>query len=116
MLGDVQPFVGLSVALKAAGHHPIIATSPTFQTWIESYGIEFADIHGPDPKSAFAVCVSKGFFTLQFLRKVRELFSPMIRDVGLTLVKLTQQHQPDLMCCTFSTIYAGIHIQEKFGM
>lgn len=58
----------------------------------------------------------QGFFTLQFLRKVRELFSPMIRDVGLTLVKLVQQQQPDLVCCTFSTIYAGVHIKEKFGM
>lgn len=63
--GDVQPFVGLCIALKAAGHHPIIATSPPFRAFVEEYGIEWADLHTPDPKAAFAVCVSKGFFTLK---------------------------------------------------
>lgn len=40
----------------------------------------------------------------------------MIRDVGLTLVKLVQEQKPDLVCCTFSTIYCGIHIKEKFNI
>jgi len=114
--GDVQPFVGLSIALKAAGHHPIIATSPQFRSFVEEYGIQWADLHTPDPKAAFAVCVSKGFFTLKFLRKVRELFSPMIREVGMTLVKLVEEQKPDIVCCTFSTIYVGIHIKEKFNI
>jgi len=114
--GDVQPFVALSIALKQAGHHPIIATSPPFRSFVEEYGIEWVDLHTPDPKAAFAVCVSKGFFTLKFLRSVRELFSPMIRDVGLTLVKLVEEHKPDIVCCTFSTIYVGVHIKEKFNI
>ena|ERR1700730_16456942 len=49
--GDVQPFVGLSIALKAAGHHPIIATSPQFRSFVEEYGIQWADLHTPDPKA-----------------------------------------------------------------
>ena len=39
--GDVNPYIGLSLALKQRGHGPIIATSEYYRTPIERAGIEF---------------------------------------------------------------------------
>ena len=43
--GDVQPFVALSMALKAAGHHPILIAGAEFSAMAETRGIEFRPIH-----------------------------------------------------------------------
>lgn len=46
-LGDLNPFVALAHALKAAGFEPIIATSAAYEPWIREEGFGFAPI-GPD--------------------------------------------------------------------
>jgi vancomycin aglycone glucosyltransferase len=45
--GDVQPIVALALELKARGQQPLICAAPNFQTWVESFGIDFVPI-GPD--------------------------------------------------------------------
>ena len=40
--GDVQPILGLAMALKAIGHRPILAAGPNFEAFVQSHGIEFA--------------------------------------------------------------------------
>lgn len=37
--GDVQPYLALAVALRAAGHEPVLATSDNYSDWIRSYGV-----------------------------------------------------------------------------
>ena len=44
--GDLFPYIGLALALKARGHRPVIATSPGYRENIEREGIEFA-VAGP---------------------------------------------------------------------
>ncbi len=45
--GDVQPLVGLALALRELGHPARLVASPNFQKWIETYGLEVVPI-GPD--------------------------------------------------------------------
>lgn len=45
--GDVQPILALALELQAMGHRALICAAPNFQTWVESFGVEFAPI-GPD--------------------------------------------------------------------
>jgi len=45
--GDVYPYIGLALALKARGHQPVVATAPFYRRAVEQEAIEFAPI-GPD--------------------------------------------------------------------
>jgi vancomycin aglycone glucosyltransferase len=45
--GDVQPILALALELQALGHRALICAAPNFQTWVESFGVEFTPI-GPD--------------------------------------------------------------------
>ena len=44
--GDLFPYIGLALALKARGHRPVVATSPGYRAEVEREGIEFA-VAGP---------------------------------------------------------------------
>lgn len=44
--GDVQPFVALGLALKAAGYRVTLATSADFQGFVEAYGLNFVSLGG----------------------------------------------------------------------
>jgi UDP:flavonoid glycosyltransferase YjiC (YdhE family) len=50
--GDLFPYIGIALALRARGHAPVIATSPGYRENIEAEGLEFAPA-GPaiDPKA-----------------------------------------------------------------
>jgi rhamnosyltransferase subunit B len=45
--GDVNPYVGLALALRARGHTPVIATSPFYRPYVEREGIRFHPVR-PD--------------------------------------------------------------------
>ena len=44
--GDVQPYIALAIALKAAGHQPVLATHAEFAPLIALYGIEHRLVQG----------------------------------------------------------------------
>ncbi|WP_373355880.1 glycosyltransferase [Pseudoroseicyclus sp. CXY001] len=44
--GDVEPFVALGLALRAAGHAVTLATAPRFEGWAREAGLAFAPIDG----------------------------------------------------------------------
>lgn len=44
--GDVEPLLGLAVALRDQGHHPTVVGSPDFAEPAASYGTEF-ESHDP---------------------------------------------------------------------
>ncbi len=44
--GDVQPFVALSLALKARGHAPLLAAPENFKEFVQSYGLDYAPLPG----------------------------------------------------------------------
>ena len=47
--GDVNPFVGLALELRARGYHPVIVSHPFWREWIESTGIECEAFHWDTP-------------------------------------------------------------------
>jgi sterol 3beta-glucosyltransferase len=56
LVGDVQPYLALSLALVAFGHRVRLATHGAFRDFVHSAGqdkVEFADIGG-DPKELLA--------------------------------------------------------------
>src|SRR5277367_1567015 len=42
--GDVHPFIGLGLALRARGHRATVLTNPYFQSSIEAQGLEFLPV------------------------------------------------------------------------
>jgi rhamnosyltransferase subunit B len=53
--GDVNPFIGLGLALKARGHRATLITNPYFQSSIEAHGLGFLPVGSlADVESALA--------------------------------------------------------------
>jgi rhamnosyltransferase subunit B len=53
--GDVHPFIGLGIALKARGHRATVLTNPYFQSLIEAQGLGFLPVGSlADVESALA--------------------------------------------------------------
>ena len=81
--GDLFPYLGLALALRARGHRPVVATNPGYRDVVEREGIEFADA-GPliDPNAPNAgdlfervMDPDKGSEVI-----VRELLMPRLRE------------------------------------
>jgi rhamnosyltransferase subunit B len=45
--GDLFPYIGLALALKRHGHHPVVATIPQYRANVEQEGVAFAEL-GPN--------------------------------------------------------------------
>lgn len=45
--GDVQPLLALALELRARGHTPVLCAAPNFQSWAESFSVDFVPL-GPD--------------------------------------------------------------------
>jgi rhamnosyltransferase subunit B len=73
--GDVHPFIGLGLALKARGHDVHIITSPHFRDLIERSGFEFAPV-GTESDFEEMICNPKMWKPRQSLRA---LFGDTVR-------------------------------------
>ena len=45
--GDLYPYIGLGIALRARGHQPRLALPRVYQPLVEGEGLDFAAV-GPD--------------------------------------------------------------------
>ena len=78
--GDVNPYVGLALALRARGHEPVIATSAFYKGYVEREGIEFRAVRpdaNPNDRALVARIMEPRRGT-DFL--LRELILPALRD------------------------------------
>lgn len=110
--GDVQPYIALCKGLIAEGHKPRIATHVEFQGWIESHGIEFAQVEG-DPGELMRLCIEHGTFTWAFLREANSSFRGWLDGLLVSAAKACEGS--DLLIESPSAM-AGIHIAEKLGI
>ncbi|GJJ09558.1 hypothetical protein Clacol_003781 [Clathrus columnatus] len=106
--GDVQPYIALGKRLLQEGHRVRIATHGEFQSWIESYGIEFAFVGG-DPAELMRICVENGMFTVSFLKESAAKFRGWIDDLLKTSWDACQG--TDVLIESPSAM-GGIHIAE----
>jgi sterol 3beta-glucosyltransferase len=110
--GDVQPYIALCKGLMAQGHRTRIATHAEFRGWVESHGIEFAEVAG-DPAELMRVCVENGMFTIPFFIEANSKFRSWLDGLLLTAWEACQGsdlviESPSAMC--------GIHIAEALGV
>ena len=88
--GDLFPYLGLAVELKARGHVPVIATSPVYRDLVENEGFEFRPVRPDvDPQNREilerAMDPAKGSEVV-----VRQLIVPHVRDAYADLVEATR--------------------------
>lgn len=106
--GDVQPYIALGKGLIKEGHSVKIATHLEFKEWIESHGIEFAEIAG-DPGELMKIMVEHGMFSVSFLREASARFREWIDELLHTSWVACQD--TDVLIESPSAM-AGIHIAE----
>jgi len=111
--GDVHPFIGLGLALKARGHRATLLTNPYFQSSIEAQGLGFlavgslADVEGAlaDPDLWHA---RRGFQVV-----ARRLIVPSIE----TVYRHIESHADADTVVAASSISLGARIaQERLGV
>lgn len=80
-MGDVQPFVALSLALRRRGHSVILATTADFKEFVTGHGIEFhnlgADVQAFIRQSQFDNAMSKSLL----------LYAPKLLRDGQRILK-----------------------------
>ncbi|HSA56937.1 MAG TPA: glycosyltransferase [Gemmatimonadaceae bacterium] len=78
--GDINPFVGLALALRSRGHDVVIATSPVYRDYIECAGIGFRPVRPDvDPGNREVVArIMNARSGTEFL--LREIILPALRD------------------------------------
>src|SRR3990172_2571367 len=83
--GDLYPYLGLAIALRARGHAPALATSPYYRALVEGEGIEFHPIRPDVDPDDFALILrimdpKRGTEVL-----LRELLVPSLRESYMDL-------------------------------
>jgi rhamnosyltransferase subunit B len=85
-LGDLHPYIALALELKRRGHHPVIATTPSFRDRVEPLGIGFhptrPDFPTPEENPEWAKELTRRAMDArtggEFV--TRELFANHVRD------------------------------------
>lgn len=111
--GDVNPYVGLAIGLRARGYEPVIATSPFYREYIESEGIAF---HPVRPNldlndRALVARMMAPYRGLEF--SMRELLLPNLQGMHDDLVAIVKD--ADLLV-TQPAALAGPIVAEARGI
>jgi sterol 3beta-glucosyltransferase len=91
--GDVQPYAALALALREAGHQPVLAAPAAMASLAEPYGLTFAPLHdGPntlidDPEIREAIETNyhglRGMrVALQVMRRTKPLMARVLDDMA----------------------------------
>lgn len=79
--GDLNPYLGLGLELKARGHHPVLAVAAAYRQHVEDAGLDCRPIR-PDGDPSDTVLVARVMDPMrgaEFL--VRDLLMPQLRDM-----------------------------------
>lgn len=79
-LGDLHPYLALARELARRGHHPVVATLPSFRERVEAAGLPFHPIRAaimPEPGPELMRRVFHGRKGIEYI--VRELMLPALR-------------------------------------
>ncbi|MEU8920020.1 glycosyltransferase [Kitasatospora sp. NPDC048545] len=116
--GDVAPFTGLGVRLRAAGHQVAVATHTTFAESVRSAGLEFRPLP-VDPRAELAsdrgqrlLQAGSGPATVLRLLRLGRKFMPALGDAIVEAVTLGT----DLLLTTGTTSALGQVAAEAAGL
>ncbi len=76
--GDVQPCVALGLGLKEAGHEVTVASWEPFRELVESRGLAFHPVAGPDPDRLVGALVDAGRNPMKYAGAFRKLLGPHV--------------------------------------
>jgi UDP:flavonoid glycosyltransferase YjiC (YdhE family) len=115
--GDVQPYLALALALRAAGHHVQMAAPGQFEALVGQRGIDFAALprefldllETPEGKAAMA---GRGGFNAGF--RLLKHFRPIGRRLLSAQWQAARSFAPDLIVHHPKAI-AAPHIAERLG-
>jgi rhamnosyltransferase subunit B len=108
--GDVFPYLGLGLALRARGHSPVLATAPYYRAMIEGLGLEFSPVP-PDIDPADTALVQRIMTSRLGPRHlIREVIVPAVRDSFAALERAVQG--ADLLV-THPITFAGPLVAER---
>ena len=113
--GDVQPFVALAKALKAAGHEVTICTLEGFRPFVEAHGVSYAHVNNefftlmqtPEGQSSIDGSGSK----LELVRKAKAILRRVFDDEW----QAAQTVQPELIIFHPKAL-GSAHIAEKLNI
>lgn len=111
--GDVNPYLGLALALRARGHEPVMATSPFYRDYVQAEGIAFRPI-GPDINPNDRALLAKVMDAnrgTEFL--VRDLLMPGLREAYRDLAVAVED--ADLLV-THPITFAGPILAQERGL
>jgi sterol 3beta-glucosyltransferase len=116
--GDVQPYIALGVGLKAAGHAVRLAAPAAFETFVQSYGLEFMPIAG-NPTAQHADPQWQSYHTqksiFSYIRQgTIRFFLPFLPTLFFDSWQACQG--AEAIISTPSAGVAGFHIAEKLGI
>ena len=111
--GDLNPYLGLGLALKARGHRPVLAVMPSFRGHVESAGLEFRPMRpdGNPSDQALVARIMDPMRGAQFL--VRDVLMPRVREMYDDLAEAARD--ADLVVSHPLTIAAPV-LCEKRGL
>lgn len=108
--GDLNPYVGLALGLKARGHHPVIATAELYRPFVEAEEIEFSPVRPDlDPQDSELVRrVMDPKRGTEYL--MRELLFPHVRE---SYEDLSRAAQGADVLLTHPVTFAGPLVAQK---
>ena len=79
--GDLNPYLGLGLALKARGHQPVLAVMPSYRGHVEDAGLEFRPLRpdGNPSDKALVARIMDPMRGAEFL--IRDLMMPHLREM-----------------------------------
>jgi UDP:flavonoid glycosyltransferase YjiC (YdhE family) len=108
--GDVFPYVGLAAALKARGHHPVVATAAIYRDAVEREGIDYAHV-GPDLDATDEALYARVMHPIKGSEViVRELLLPKLEE---TYAQLEQVARGADLLVAHPIAYAGPILAER---
>ncbi|GIV87756.1 MAG: glycosyl transferase [Chloroflexus sp.] len=112
--GDVQPFVALGKALRAAGHTPILAAPARFATFAAAYGIDFVPLPGDVETLARQIADEARNRPLRLIGIVYRFALPLGVEVARRLQRAAAN--ADMIIHTFLTVAIGHLYAQQYGI
>jgi rhamnosyltransferase subunit B len=87
--GDLNPYIGLGLALKRRGHHPVLAVANAYRPYVEAAGLECRPVgpHGDPADTAVVERIMHPLWGAEYL--VRDLLMPRIGEAYDDLFAVT---------------------------
>ena len=111
--GDVQPYVALGTALRAAGHEVKLATLGRFEALVRAYGLEFA-LFEESPLSFLERVIASGGSFLRRAYETKGILDSMMERLLADALRFAQE--ADLIITSNLLIYPGYQLSKLLSV